>query len=116
MGIAVAARGLVTRGGGDRLLVSDHGHTWYTPGVRFIPGESLKECVVREVYEETGLTVEVDDLVHVAEFWGEEAGQRKGRVLFPGHAPRGSASGRMLAGSTGASAGGPAPPSGSGQV
>src|SRR2546421_9742882 len=82
MRIAVAARGLVSRGGGDRLLVSDDGRTWYTPGGRLMPGESLKECVVREVHEETGLNVKVGDLVHVAEFWDEEADQHKVECFF----------------------------------
>ena len=50
----MAARGIVSRGGGDRLLVSDDGRTWYTPGGRLVPGESLKDCVVREVHEEAG--------------------------------------------------------------
>lgn len=80
--IAVAARGLVTRGGGDRLLVSDDGRTWYTPGGRLAPGESLRECVVREVYEETGLKVEVGNLVYVAEFWEEEFHRHKVECFF----------------------------------
>jgi 8-oxo-dGTP diphosphatase len=78
----VAARGLVSRGGGDRLLVSDDGRTWYTPGGRLMPGESLKECVAREVREETGLEVKVCDLVYVAEFWDEEANQHKVECFF----------------------------------
>ena len=80
--IAVTARGLVTRGGGDRLLVSDDGRTWYTPGGRLAPGESLKECVVREVYEETGLKVEVGNLVYVSEFWEHEFNRHKVECFF----------------------------------
>jgi 8-oxo-dGTP diphosphatase len=80
--IAVAARALVTRGGRDLLLVSDDGRTWYTPGGRLAPGESLKECVVREVYEETGLNVDVGDLVYVSEFWDEEFNQHKVECFF----------------------------------
>ncbi len=82
MRIAVAARGLVSRGGGDRLLVSDDGRTWYTPGGRLMPGESLKECVAREVREETGLEVDVGDLVYVAEFWEEESNEHKIECFF----------------------------------
>ena len=82
MRIAVAARGLVSRGGGDRLLVSDDGRTWYTPGGRLKPGESLKECVAREVREETGLEVDVGDLVYVAEFWEEESNEHKIECFF----------------------------------
>jgi ADP-ribose pyrophosphatase YjhB (NUDIX family) len=80
--IAVAARALVTRGGSDLLLVSDDGRTWYTPGGRLAPGESLKECVAREVHEETGLKVDVGDLVYVAEFWDEEFNQHKVECFF----------------------------------
>ncbi len=82
MRIAVAARGLVSRGGRDRLLVSDDGRIWYTPGGRLMPGESLKECVAREVREETGLEVKVGDLVYVAEFWDEVANQHKVECFF----------------------------------
>jgi ADP-ribose pyrophosphatase YjhB (NUDIX family) len=80
--IAVAARALVTRGGRDLVLVSDDGRTWYTPGGRLAPGESLKECVVREVYEETGLKVDVGDLVYVAEFWEQEFNRHKPKCFF----------------------------------
>src|SRR3977135_3854882 len=80
--IAVAARGLVTRGGGDLLLVSDDGATWYTPGGRLAAGESLKDCVVREVYEETGLKVEVGNLVYVSEFWEHEFNRHKVECFF----------------------------------
>jgi ADP-ribose pyrophosphatase YjhB (NUDIX family) len=80
--IAVAARALVTRSGGDRLLVSDDGCRWYTPGGRLAPGESLKECVAREVYEETGLKVEVGNLVYVSEFWEHEFNQHKVECFF----------------------------------
>jgi ADP-ribose pyrophosphatase YjhB (NUDIX family) len=82
MRIAVAGRGLVSRDGGDRLLVSDDGCTWYTPGGRLMPGESLKECVAREVREETGLEVKVGDLVYVAEFWDEDSRQHKVECFF----------------------------------
>ena len=82
MRIAVAARGLVSRDGGDRLLVSDDGRTWYTPGGRLKPGESLKDCVAREVREETGLNVKVGDLAYVAEFWDEESNQHKVECFF----------------------------------
>lgn len=30
---------------------------WYPPGGKFEPGETPEECVIREVYEETGLTL-----------------------------------------------------------
>jgi ADP-ribose pyrophosphatase YjhB (NUDIX family) len=50
-----------------RLLVVQRGHDpgaglWSIPGGRVEPGESDAEAVVREVAEETGLTVTVGDL------------------------------------------------------
>lgn len=38
---------------------------WGLPGGRIEPGESVKEAAVREVYEETGLTVEIIRLLGV---------------------------------------------------
>jgi ADP-ribose pyrophosphatase YjhB (NUDIX family) len=51
-------------------------------GGRLAPGESLKECVVREVYEETGLKVEVGNLVYVSEFWEHEFNRHKVECFF----------------------------------
>lgn len=38
---------------------------WGLPGGRIEPGESVKAAAVREVYEETGLTVEITKLLGV---------------------------------------------------
>jgi len=65
--IEVTARALVVSGR-RLLLVSHDGEYWYTPGGRMEPGEGLRECVEREVAEETGLVVQATDLLHVAEF------------------------------------------------
>lgn len=51
-----------------RLLVVRRGHApargrWTLPGGRLEPGESLEQAVAREVDEETGLTVHVEELV-----------------------------------------------------
>jgi mutator protein MutT len=40
---------------------------WSLPGGRVETGESLREAVVREVREETGIDVDVDGLIGVAE-------------------------------------------------
>ena len=40
---------------------------WSLPGGALEPGETLEECVVREVEEETGLSVRVADLLYLAD-------------------------------------------------
>lgn len=63
---SVAARAVVFHE--EQLLLVTHGADyWYTPGGRLEPGETLPECVRREVYEETGLRVRVGDLLAVSE-------------------------------------------------
>ena len=54
--------------GEGRLLMIKRGHEpgaglWSIPGGRIEPGESDAEAVVREMIEETGLTVEVGRLI-----------------------------------------------------
>jgi 8-oxo-dGTP pyrophosphatase MutT (NUDIX family)/predicted HAD superfamily Cof-like phosphohydrolase len=69
---------------GDRVLltrISDRGHDsgiWTLPGGGIDHGESPRAAVVREVYEETGLGVEVGDLLEVDD------------SHFTGHAPDGT--------------------------
>lgn len=48
--------------GTDRLLLMRHGDAWFTPGGGLEPGEQPREAAVRELYEEIGLRVEVDEL------------------------------------------------------
>jgi 8-oxo-dGTP diphosphatase len=79
--IAVTARALITRGD-ELLLVSNEGKIWYTPGGRLNPGESLQDCLRREVYEETGLHVKVGNLVHVFEYWEAEHRRHKVECYF----------------------------------
>lgn len=54
---------------GDRLLVGRHtlGDRWAIPGGAIDPGETPAQAAVRETLEETGLEVEIVDLVGV---WG----------------------------------------------
>ncbi|WP_307844136.1 NUDIX hydrolase [Sanguibacter suaedae] len=64
-----AARVVLLDPDGRVLLVRGHDaddpgrHWWFTVGGGIDPGESVREAAVREVLEETGLQLEVDDLV-----------------------------------------------------
>lgn len=58
---------------GDTLLLVRHEKPerapyWVLPGGRLEPGESIPECAVREVAEETGLTGSFASVLHVSEF------------------------------------------------
>jgi len=60
--------GAIVTDGQGRLLMIKRGHEpgaglWSIPGGRIEPGESDIEAVVREMIEETGLTVEVGRLI-----------------------------------------------------
>ncbi|MGL5810663.1 MAG: NUDIX domain-containing protein [Nocardioides sp.] len=66
----------------DRLLLVTDGGYWYTPGGRMEPGETLPECVAREVQEETGTEVTVGDIVAVSEFLDPETGEHKVECFF----------------------------------
>lgn len=67
----VAVGGILT-GPDGRLLVVRRGNPpgqglWTVPGGRIEPGERMRDAVVREVREETGLEVEVEGIVGVFE-------------------------------------------------
>ncbi len=60
----VASRALIVFE--DKVLLvwhNDHAQAWYTPGGRIKPGEPMKDALAREILEETGLEVEIFDLV-----------------------------------------------------
>jgi 8-oxo-dGTP diphosphatase len=61
---------------GPRVLVVRRGHpplegAWTLPGGRPLADESLEAAVAREVFEETGVTVRVGQLIEVVELVAE---------------------------------------------
>ena len=67
-GSVIPCVGAVVTDGQGRLLMIKRGHEpgaglWSIPGGRIEPGETDAEALVREMLEETGLTVEVGPLI-----------------------------------------------------
>lgn len=73
------------------LLVSNDGSYWYLPGGHMEPREGLAACAKREVYEETGYQVIIEDILHVSEFYDKRIESHKVECIFLGavdtHAP-----------------------------
>jgi len=61
------------------LMVNNEGSGWTLPGGAVEKGETLLEGLIREVYEETGLTVEAGELLAVNEAFRPDRGHH---VLF----------------------------------
>ncbi len=87
--------GAVIRDGAGRLLMILRGHEpgrglWSVPGGRIEPGETAEEAVIREVREETGLSVTCGPLLGTAELPGLDGAVVDIRdyraYLAPGHA------------------------------
>lgn len=61
-GFPVSIKGVLVRGG-RVLLVHNERDEWELPGGRIEPGETPEQTVAREITEETGLPVEVAEIV-----------------------------------------------------
>ncbi|MTI96119.1 MAG: NUDIX hydrolase [Firmicutes bacterium] len=61
------------------LMVNNKGGDWSLPGGAVEQGETLEHAVIREVMEETNLTIEADEIVAVNEAIFKEKGHH---VLF----------------------------------
>lgn len=66
--IRVSGRGIIIND--DKIVLNEFGNGEYfnIPGGGVEPGETVKDAVVREVFEETGLDVTVGDLMFVLEY------------------------------------------------
>lgn len=79
--LQVTARALITENE-KLLLVSDDGNFWYTPGGRLEKGETLTECIIREVEEETGIQVVPQKMLFIEEFFDKKNKVQKIEVYF----------------------------------
>lgn len=63
---------VIVNDSGDVLAVkcpdTKHGGGWEFPGGKIEPGEAPQAAVVREIQEELGVRVSVDELLHVVEW------------------------------------------------
>ena len=79
--LQVATRALVVKNK-ELLLVSNDGNFWYTPGGRMNADETLSECVVREVKEETGIDIEANEIISVYDFFDRKDSLHKVEIYF----------------------------------
>ena len=67
-----ACRGIVVEDGKILLTYNVNADLWMIPGGGVEPGESLEDCVVRELEEETGYVVRpVEQFLSLYEYYGE---------------------------------------------
>jgi acetyl-CoA carboxylase carboxyl transferase subunit beta len=71
----IECAGAVVRDEHGRLLLVRRGHEpalgkWSLPGGRIEPGESAAQAAAREVLEETGLEVQIGELLQTVDLWG----------------------------------------------
>ncbi|MEC0180070.1 NUDIX hydrolase [Paenibacillus peoriae] len=64
------------------LMVNNQGSSWSLPGGAVEIGEPLEQAVIRETKEETGLTIEVENIVAVNEAFFKEKGHHALFITF----------------------------------
>ncbi|UQZ32778.1 DNA mismatch repair protein MutT [Paenibacillus sp. PK3_47] len=64
------------------LMVNNKGSSWSLPGGAVEKGETLEQAVIRETKEETGLTIEVGNIVAVNEAFFKEMGHHTLFITF----------------------------------
>lgn len=105
-GFTVRVAVIIVRDG--RLLLARHSRSgfdyWVVPGGRLRGGEGILECGMREILEETGLSVNIGPLVYIGEFSGRDfqvldlffLGEFTGEEPSLGHDPEDSGQDRVL--------------------
>ncbi|AWN82041.1 NUDIX domain-containing protein [Candidatus Cardinium hertigii] len=79
--LAIAVRALIVQNK-QILLVSNDNNIWYTPGGKLKPGETLPACAIREVKEETGITIKPKQLAFVLDFFDSKDSVHKVELYF----------------------------------
>lgn len=67
----------------NKLLLVNNGESyWHLPGGHMEPRESLSSCAAREVYEETGCKIEINDIIYIFEFYDKKWDSHKVECIF----------------------------------
>jgi ADP-ribose pyrophosphatase YjhB (NUDIX family) len=69
------AAGVVALNERNEILLVKDKYGWSLPKGTTEIGETIKETAIRELKEETGLTVELEELAYIIEYQSEEYGQ-----------------------------------------